>query len=47
VAERARDVQREQGSAADFAQRWAAARAGQAPPSIDRVLREQGCAIVN
>ncbi len=45
VAARARIVQAEKGSAADFEARWAAARAGQAPPSIDRLLREQGCAI--
>jgi len=39
-------VQRQKGSAADFEQRWAAARAGQTPPSIDALLREQGCAIL-
>jgi RraA family protein len=45
VAAHAAAVQRQKGSAADFDQRWAAARAGQAPASIDPLLREQGCAI--
>ena len=45
VATRARIVQAEKGSAADFEARWADARAGQAPPSVDRLLRDQGCAI--
>jgi 4-hydroxy-4-methyl-2-oxoglutarate aldolase len=47
VAQRARGVQRQKGSAADFEERWAAARAGRAPESVDGVLREQGCAILD
>ena len=46
VAQRARIVQQQKGSAADFEARWAAARAGQAPESVDRLLRDQGCAII-
>jgi regulator of RNase E activity RraA len=47
VATRAQVVQREKGSAADFSARWAAAREGQAPPSVDKLLRDQGCVIVD
>jgi regulator of RNase E activity RraA len=47
VAKRAQVVQREKESAADFAARWAAAHEGQAPPSVDKLLRDQGCAIVD
>jgi 4-hydroxy-4-methyl-2-oxoglutarate aldolase len=46
VAAHAARVQQQKGSAADFDQRWAAARAGHTPPSIDPLLREQGCAIL-
>jgi hypothetical protein len=47
VAARAQVVQREKESAADFAARWAVAREGQPPPSVDKLLRDQGRVILD